>query len=89
MPSKVIERINKIGSSQSQPKLLTFQNRHGHGKTNPDPYFQPHGHEIEGVVDDEHIEDNNSEDHEYTNANLADQGEEEQDAAINEVDDPP
>ena len=41
------------------------------------------------MVDDEHIEDNNTEDNEDINANLADQGEEEQDAAINEVDDPP
>ena len=31
----------------------------------------------------------NAEDHEDRNANLADQGEDEQDAAINEVDDPP
>ena len=88
MPSEVIERINKIGSAQGQPKLLTFQDRHGHEKSDPDPYFQPLDHEIEGVVDDEHIEDNNAEDHEDINANLADQGEEEQDAAINEVDDP-
>ena len=41
------------------------------------------------MVDDEHIEDNNAEYHEDRNANLADQCEEEQDAAINEVDDPP
>ena len=41
------------------------------------------------MVNDEHIEDNNAEDHEDRNANLADQGEEEQYAAINEVDDPP
>ena len=41
------------------------------------------------MADDEHIEDNNTEYHEDRNANLADQGEEEQDAAINEVDDPP
>ena len=89
MPSEVIERVNKIGSVQGQPKLLTFQDRHGHEKSDPDPYFQPLDHEIEGVVDDEHIEDNNVEDHEDRNDNLADQGEEEQDAAINEVDDPP
>ena len=89
MPSEVIKRINKTGSAQGQPKLLTFQYRHGHEKSNPDPYFQPLDHEIEGVVDDEHIEDNNAEDHEDRNANLADQGEYEQDAAINEVDDPP
>ena len=41
------------------------------------------------MVDDEHIKDNNTEDHEDRNANIADQGEEEQDAAINKVDDPP
>ena len=40
------------------------------------------------MVDDEHIEDNNA-DHKDINANLADQGEEEQDAAIKDVDDPP
>ena len=39
MPSKVIERINKIGLAQGQPKLLTFQVRHGHKKSDPDPYF--------------------------------------------------
>ena len=89
MPSEVIERINKIGLAQGQPKLLTFQYRHGNEKSDPDPYFQPLDHEIEGVVDDEHIEDNNSEDHEDINFNLADQGEEEQDATINKVDDPP
>ena len=32
-------------------------------KSDPDPYFQPLDHEIEGVVDDEHIEDNNAEYH--------------------------
>ena len=89
MLSEVINRINKIGSAQGQPKLLTFQDRHGHKKSDPDPYFQTLDNEIEGVVDDEHIEDNNAEYHEYRNSNLADQGEEEQDAAINEVDDPP
>ena len=41
------------------------------------------------MVDDEHIEDNKAEDNEDRNVNLSDQGEEEQDAAINEVDDPP
>ena len=41
------------------------------------------------MVNDEHIKDNNAEDHEDRNANIADQGEEEQDAAINEVDDSP
>ena len=87
-PSEVIKRINKISFAQGQPKLLTFQDRHGHEKSDTDPYFQPLDHKIEGVVDDEHIEDNNTDDHEYINANLADQGEEEQDEAVNEVDDP-
>ena len=89
MPSKVIERMNKIGSAQGQPKLLTLQDRHKHKKSDPDPYFQPLDHEIEGVNDDEHIEDNNAEDHKDRNSNLADQGEEEQDPSINEGDDPP
>ena len=39
MLSEVIERINKIGLAQGQPKLLTFQDRHGHEKSDPDPYF--------------------------------------------------
>ena len=56
MPSKVIKRINKIGSAQGQPKLLTFQDCHGHKKSDPGPYFQPLDHEIEGVVDDEPID---------------------------------
>ena len=89
MPSQVIERVKKVGSTQGQPKLITFQDRHGQEKSNPNPHFQPLDHEIEGVVDDEHIKDNNDEDHEDRNANLADQDEEEQDLAINEVDDPP
>ena len=76
MPSEVIERVNQIGLAQGQPELLTFQDRHGHKKIAPDTYFQPLDHEIEGVVDDEHIEENNDEDHEDRNANLADQGEE-------------
>ena len=46
-----------------QPKLLTFQDRHGYANRYPDPYFQPLDHEIEGVVDDEHIEDNNDDNH--------------------------
>ena len=74
MPSELIDRINKIGSVKGQPKLFTFQDRHGHEKSDPDPYFQPLDHKIEGVVDDEHIEDNNDEYHEDRNANLADQG---------------
>ena len=52
MPSEVIERLNKIGVAQGQPKLLTFQDRHGYGKSDPEPYFQPLDHKIEGVVDD-------------------------------------
>ena len=83
------QKDKKIGSAQGQPKLLTFQYCHGHEKSDPDPYFQPLDHKIKGVIDDEHIEDNNAEDHEDRNANLADKGEEEQDAAIKEVDDPP
>ena len=43
MPSKVIERINKIGLAQGQPKLLTFQDCLGHEKSDPDPNFQPLG----------------------------------------------
>ena len=89
MPSEVIERVNKIGSAEGQPKLITFQDRHGHKKSDPDPYFQPLDHKIEGVVDDEHIEDNKDEDHKDRNDNLIDQGEEQQDPEINEVDDPP
>ena len=89
MPSEVIKRIKKIGSAQGKPKLLTFEDRHGHEESDPDPYFQPLDHKIEGVADDEHIEDNNAEDHEDRNTNLDDQGEEEQDEAINEDDDPP
>ena len=75
MLSEVIKRMNKIGSAQGQPKLLTFQDRHGHEKSDPDPYFQPLGHEIEGVINDEHIEDYNAEYHEDRNANPDDQGE--------------
>ena len=70
-------------------QITHFQDRHGHEKSDTDPYFQPLDHEIEGVVDDEHIKDNNADDHEDRNDNLADQGEEEQDEAVNEVDDPP
>ena len=51
-PSEVIETINKIGSAQGQPKLLTFQDCHEHKKSDPDPYFQPLDHEIKGLVDD-------------------------------------
>ena len=84
MPSEVIKRVNKIGFAQGQPKFLTFQDRHGHEKSDPDPYFQPLDHEIEGGVDDEPIEENVADDHKDTNNNPADQGEE-----VNEADDPP
>ena len=55
IPIEVIERVKKIGVAQVQPKLITFQDRHGHEKSDPDPYFQPLDHDIEGVVDDEPI----------------------------------
>ena len=32
MPFEVIKRVNQIGLAQGQPKLLTFQYRHGHEK---------------------------------------------------------
>ena len=41
MPIEVIERVNKIGVAHGQPKLLTFQDRHGYENSNLDPYFQP------------------------------------------------
>ena len=41
MPIEVIERVKKIGVAQGQPKLLTFQYRHGYENNNLDPYFQP------------------------------------------------
>ena len=50
MTLEVIERVKKIGVAQGQPKLLTFQDRHGYANNDPDPYFQPLDHEIEGVV---------------------------------------
>ena len=74
MHTEVIERVNEIGTVQGQPKLPTFQDRHGHENSNPDPYFQPLDHEIEGVVDDEPIEENVEDNHEDTNDNPADQG---------------
>ena len=89
MPFEVIERVNQIDSAQGEPELLTFQDRHGHEKSAPDPYFRPLDHEIEGVVDDDHTKDNNADDHKDRNANPADQGEEDQGEALNEVDDPP
>ena len=89
MPLEIIERVNKIGVAQGQPKLLTFQDRHGYENNNPDPYFQALDHEVEGVVDDEPIEENVADDHKDTNDNPAYQGEEDQGEEINEVDDPP
>ena len=89
IPSEVIERVKKIGFAQGQPKLLTFQDRHGYENSDPDTYFQPLDHKIEGVVDDEHTEDNNADDHEDKNENPADQGEEDPGEEVNEVDDPP
>ena len=83
-PDLRIERLNKIGTAQVQPKLLTFQDRHGHDNSNLAPYFQPIDHKIEGVVDDEPIEENVEDDHEDTDNNPADQGEE-----VHEADDPP
>ena len=67
MPIEVIERENKIGTAQGQPKLLTFQDRHGHDNSDPDPYFQPLDHEIEGVVYDKPIEENVEDNHENMN----------------------
>ena len=84
MPIEVIERVNKIGIAQGQPKLITFQDCHGHEHSDPDPYFQPLDHEIEGVVDDKPIEENVEDNYKDTNNDTADQGEE-----FNEADDPP
>ena len=89
MPSEVIERVNKIGFAQGKPKLLTFQDLHGHENSDPDPYFQPLDHEIEGVADDVPVDENFIDDHEDTNDNPADQGEEDQGEEVNEVDNPP
>ena len=89
IPLEVIERVNKIGVAQGQPKLLTFQDRHVYESNDPDPYFQLLDHEIEGVVDDEPIEENVPDYHEDTNDNPADQGEQDQGEEINEVDEPP
>ena len=36
MPIEVIERVNKIGIAQGQPKLLTFKDRHGYENSDPD-----------------------------------------------------
>ena len=46
MPSEVIEKMKKIGLAYGQPKLLTFQDRQGHGKIDPYPYFKPLDHKI-------------------------------------------
>ena len=46
MPIEVIKRVNDIGTAQEQPKILTFQDRHGHYNSDPDPYFQPIDHNI-------------------------------------------
>ena len=81
---EVIKRVNEIGTAQGHPTLLTFQDRHRYENNDPDPYFQPIDHEIEGVVDDEPIEENVEDDHKYTNNDPVDQGEE-----VNEADDPP
>ena len=89
MPLEVIERVNKIGVAQGQPKLLTFQDCHGYGKSDPEPYFQPLDHKIEGVVDDEQIEENVVDDHGDTNDNPANEYEEDQGEGVNKVDDPP
>ena len=67
MPIEVIERVNKIGTAQWHPKLLTFQDRHGHDNSAPDPYFQPLDQEIEGVVNDEPIEENVEDNHKDMN----------------------
>ena len=67
MMLEVIERVNIIGVAQGQPKLLTFKDCHGYENNDPDPYFQPLEHEIKGVVDDEHKEENVADDQEDTN----------------------
>ena len=87
MPLEVIERVNKIVVAQGQPKLITFQDCHGYENSDPDPYFQPLDHEIEGVANGEPIEENVADDHKDTNDNPADQGEEYQEEEINEDDD--
>ena len=83
MPIEVIGRENKIGIAQGQPKLLTFQDCHGHENSDPDPYFQPIDHEIQGVIDDEPREENIEDDHKDMDNDPANQGEE-----VKEVDDP-
>ena len=64
MPIEVIERVNEIGTAQGHPKLLTFQDRNVDDKNDPDPYFQQIDNTIEGVIDDEPIEENVEDNHE-------------------------
>ena len=52
MPHDVIARVNKIGHSQGQPSLLTFQDRHGNPIGEDDPDFSTPD-EITGVPDTE------------------------------------
>ena len=59
MPTEVIEEGNQLGKKQNQPALLTFQDRHGHSTIDPDPYFQPVGIDIEGVIPDPYEQDPN------------------------------
>ena len=84
MPIEVIKRVNEIGTAQGHPTLLTFQYCHGYDNNDPDPYFQQIDHEIEGVVDDEPIEENVDDYHKDTNNDPDNQGEE-----VNEANDPP
>ena len=53
MPIEVIKRVNEIGTANGHPTLLTFQERHRHDNSDPDPYFQSIDCKIEGVIDDE------------------------------------
>ena len=51
--------MNQLGKEQNQPTLLTFQDRHGHSTTEPDPYFQPVDINTEGVIPDPDEQDPN------------------------------
>ena len=62
MPIEVIKRVNQLGKEQNQPSLLTFQDRHGHSTVDPDPYFQPVGVDIEGLIQDQDEQDPNLQD---------------------------
>ena len=62
MPIEVIERVNQLGKEQNQPTLFTFQERHGHSKMDPDPYFHPMDVNIEGVIQDPDEQDHNIQD---------------------------